>query len=86
MRSFSFESESRKVNKALLPKPEVPSKRVPGRPAESSHQKHGNANNGQSAEAEIYRRWPLPLHILEEKKSVKKTNAGCGCEGPTLAV
>ena len=52
------------------------------RPAESRLQKHGNTNNGQGAKSEIYRRWPLLLHILEEKKkSVKKTNAACGCGG-----
>lgn len=51
------------------------------RPAESGHEKHGNPNSEQGAKAEIYRLWPVPLRILEEeKKSVKKTNAGCGCE------
>lgn len=63
---FSLGPALRKVNKALLWKPKISSKNP--RPAESGHEKHGNPNSEQSAKAEIYRLWPVPLRILEEKK------------------
>lgn len=67
--------EWRKVNKAWCPNAQSPQREFPA--AESGHQNHGNGNNELGADSEIYRLWPLLLHILEgKKKSVKKTTSG----------
>lgn len=64
--SFSPGPEWRKVNKAWCPNAQSPQREFPA--AESGHQNHGNGNNELGADSEIYRLWPLLLHILEGKK------------------
>lgn len=74
-----------KSKQGLVPKSAIPSKReFPA--AESGHQNGGNGNNEKGADSEIYRLWPLLLHILEGKKKVlRKQPVVVGVWTPALA-
>jgi hypothetical protein len=67
--SFFFPgSRMEKSKQNWCPNSQSPQREFPA--AESGHQNHGNGNNELGADSEIYRLWPLPLHILEGKKKV----------------
>lgn len=79
---FPLGPAPRKVNKVLPSKPEIPSKRVPGRPRAVI--KNTETRTMSRAQSQKFIGFGLCCYISwkKKKKSVKKTKAACGCGGP----
>lgn len=73
--------EQSKVNKALLSKPEIPSKRIPGRWRAVIQTTEARTMSRAQSQKFIDFGLCHDISWKKKKKSVKNTDAGGGCEG-----